>query len=217
MSTDAGGLFISFEGSDGVGKSTQVTRLAERIRDHDRKVVVTREPGGTSGAEEIRRLLLEGDTERWSAMTELLLFCAARRDHLEKVIEPALAEGAVVLCDRFHDSTAVYQAAAGGVDIAIAKQFHQIAVGRVPALTLVLLLSPQAAEMRCQKRSGERHRFEEFGEAFRMRVEQGYRQLAEREPERCREIDASGNIDKVAQTIWETVAPQLRKVPPSHG
>ncbi|WP_294606886.1 dTMP kinase, partial [uncultured Roseovarius sp.] len=132
------GLFISFEGIDGSGKSTQARLLAEALRGQGREVVLTREPGGSPGAEEIRKLVLEGDGDRWSAETELLLFTAARRDHLERTIAPAIAAGKVVICDRFADSTRMYQGLSRGDLRAAVDQLHDLMIGREPDLTLLI-------------------------------------------------------------------------------
>ncbi len=205
------GIFITLEGGDGAGKSTQVENLYRRLLAGGKKVIVTREPGGTCGAEAIRRILLEGEPDRWSGMTEVLLFCAARSDHMERVIRPALEHGTVVLCDRFHDSTEVYQAAAGGVDPRTVRKIHEMSIGRSPDLTLVLLLDPMTAAARCDGRAGGHHRFEKLNEDFRRRVEAGYRDLCKREPGRCRAIDANASEDAVAASIWEAVAPFLHR------
>ena len=136
------GLFITFEGIDGSGKSTQIRMLADHLRAHGHEVVLTREPGGSAGAEDIRSLVLEGDPDRWSAETEILLFTAARRDHLEKTIEPALAAGQIVLCDRFADSTRMYQGISRGDLRPVVDQLHSLMIGREPDLTLILDMDP---------------------------------------------------------------------------
>ena len=141
-STSQKGLFISFEGIDGSGKSTQVTRLAEHLRGLGRDVVVTREPGGSEGAEEIRALVLQGDPDRWSAETEILLFTAARRDHLERLIRPALAAGSIVICDRFADSTRMYQGLSRGDLRSTVDKLHELMIGVEPDLTLLFDMDP---------------------------------------------------------------------------
>lgn len=148
------GVFITFEGIDGSGKSTQARRLAETLRAEGRDVLLTREPGGSPGAEEIRRLLVEGDPDRWSGETEILLFTAARRDHLEKTIRPALAAGRLVVSDRFADSTRVYQGAARGELRGFVDRLHEMAIGIEPDLTLVIDMDPEAALDRSLKRLG---------------------------------------------------------------
>lgn len=145
MATEAPGLFVSFEGIDGSGKSTQARLLAERLRGMGREVVLTREPGGSPGAEEIRRLVLTGDRGRWSAETEILLFTAARRDHLERVIRPALARGAAVVTDRFADSTRLYQGATRGDLRALVDRLHALMIGVEPDLTVVIDMDPKIA------------------------------------------------------------------------
>lgn len=148
------GVFITLEGIDGSGKSTQCRRLAETLRAEGRDVVLTREPGGSPGAEEIRRLLVEGDPDRWSGGTEILLFTAARRDHLEKTIRPALAAGRIVVSDRFADSTRVYQGAARGDLRGFVDRLHEMAIGVEPDLTLVIDMDPEAALNRSLARLG---------------------------------------------------------------
>jgi dTMP kinase len=148
------GLFVSFEGIDGSGKSTQARLLAARLRDGGQEVVLTREPGGSPGAEEIRRLVLTGDRSRWSAETEILLFTAARRDHLERTIRPALARGAVVITDRFADSTRLYQGATRGDLRAVVDQLHALMIGVEPDLTVVIDMDPAKALARSLDRLG---------------------------------------------------------------
>jgi len=142
LSQARAGLFVSFEGIDGSGKSTQARRLAEALRARGREVVLTREPGGSPGAEEIRRLVLEGDPDRWSAETEILLFTAARRDHLERTIRPALDAGQVVICDRFADSTRVYQGVSRGDLRGMVDRLHAEMIGRDPDLTILIDMDP---------------------------------------------------------------------------
>ena len=150
----ARGLFVSFEGIDGSGKSTQARLLAEALRDRGREVVLTREPGGSDGAEQIRRLVLEGDADRWSAETELLLFTAARRDHLERTIRPALARGAVVISDRFADSTRMYQGLRGGTLSATVDRLHDLVIGIEPDVTYLVDMEAEAALARALARAG---------------------------------------------------------------
>ncbi len=152
MESEAQGLFISFEGIDGSGKSTQARRLAEQLRQTGREVVLTREPGGSPGAEEIRRLVLTGDRARWSPETEILLFTAARRDHLERTIRPALARGAVVVTDRFADSTRLYQGTTRGDLRALVDRLHALMIGLEPDLTVVIDMDPARALDRSLRR-----------------------------------------------------------------
>lgn len=201
-------MFISLEGADGSGKTTQVALLANRLQAENHDVEVTREPGGTPGAEAVARLLLDGATDRWSAMTEVLLFAAARRDHVERKIRPALDRGAIVISDRFHDSTAVYQSARGA-DPAEIEIIHNTAVAIRPDLTLVLQVDANEAGARLQARSEGEYRFERMGSEFHRRVARGYRALCEQEPERCQPIDGDGSAESVSDAIWSIVAPRL--------
>lgn len=194
-------MFLSFEGIDGSGKSTQARLLAEHLRGQGREVVLTREPGGSPGAEEIRALLLRGAGDRWSPQSEALLFTAARRDHLERVIRPALDRGAVVVTDRFADSTRVYQGAAreGGAEFVAA--LHDLAIGVMPDRTFVIDLDPSVALARGQARGDGEQRFEDFGLAFQERLAAGFRALAEAEPGRVRLIDGRGTAEDVAARV----------------
>lgn len=195
-------MFISLEGVDGCGKSTQSRLLADTLRAQGRSVVWTREPGGSEGAEEIRRLLVEGEPGRWSAETELLLFTAARRDHLERLIDPALARGDWVITDRFADSTRVYQGATRGDLRATVDRLHALMIGREPDLTFVLDVDPEAALSRgLARRSGE-DRFEDFGLPFQQKLRAGFCALAADLPDRVRLIDGDGTPDQVAGRIY---------------
>lgn len=192
------GRFISFEGIDGSGKSTQARLFAEHLRGLGHEVVLTREPGGSPGAEEIRALLLTGDPDRWSAETELLLFNAARRDHLERVIRPALARGAWVISDRFADSTRVYQGLRSGDLRALADEMHRLVIGQDPDLTLLIDMDPAEGLARAKGRQGHEERFEEFGADLQTRLRAGFLALAEAHPERIRVIDGRGTEADVA-------------------
>jgi dTMP kinase len=203
----APGRFISFEGIDGSGKSTQVRALAAMLRARGVTVVETREPGGAPGAELIRRLLVEGATGRWSPESEILLFTAARRDHLERTICPALAAGATVLCDRFADSTRVYQGVARADLRGMVDELHRLAIGLEPDLTLILDLAPDVALGRGLARGGPEDRFERFGPDFQTRLRAGFLALAAEFPARCRVIPASGAAKAVAARIAAEVAP----------
>lgn len=194
-------MFISFEGIDGCGKSTQARLLADALRAEGHQVVLTREPGGSPGAEEIRRLLVEGAGERWSAETECLLFTAARRDHLERTIRPALAAGQTVITDRFADSTRVYQGATRGDLRALVDRMHDLAIGVEPDLTFVIDLDPGTALGRGNARGGAEDRFESLGLAFQQRLAQGFRALAREFPARVRLIDGTGSPDQVAARV----------------
>ncbi len=194
-------MFITFEGIDGSGKSTQSRMLADRLRAEGIKVIHTREPGGSPGAEEIRKLVLEGDPERWSAETELLLFNAARRDHLERLIAPALAAGKVVICDRFADSTRMYQGLRGSGLRQIADQLHALMIGREPDLTFIIDMDPAKGHSRAKGRGGSEERFEDFGTGLQVRMRAGFLSLAEEFAQRCVVIDGDRPIDAVAADV----------------
>lgn len=196
------GLFISFEGIDGSGKSTQVKLLAEHFRD----AVVTREPGGSAGAEEIRTLLLTGDPDRWSPETEILLFTAARRDHLEKTIRPALAAGKTVICDRFADSTRVYQGATRGGLRSTVDTLHKIMIAQEPDLTFIIDMDPQAALTRGLARGSGEDRFEDMGVAFQETLRHEFLTLAKANTERCVLIDGNRDPQAIAAEINAHVA-----------
>ena len=204
------GRFITFEGGEGAGKSTQVRRLAARLEAEGLEVVTTREPGGSPGAESIRDIVLRGAADRWSPVTETLLMYAARRDHIERVIGPALARGAWVVCDRFADSTRAYQGAAGGTapGLIAALETHVLEDVR-PDLTLVFDLPPELGLERAHARAGAEMRFESKGLAFHQRLRDGFRAIAAAEPDRCALVDATGDIDAVQAAVWKAVAERL--------
>ena len=203
-----GGLFISFEGIDGSGKSTQARLLADRLREGGHDVVLTREPGGSPGAEEIRRLVLEGATDRWSAETEILLFTAARRDHVEKTIRPALARGEIVITDRFADSTRIFQGITRGDLSATVDRLHELMIGMEPDLTLLFDLDPAKGLARATARAGAELRFEDMGLAFQQKARAGFLELA-RIHDRFRVIDADADPATVADRVWAAVGPYL--------
>lgn len=190
----ARGRFISLEGGDGVGKSTQLDALAEALTGRGLTVLVTREPGGSPGAEAIRKLLLEGDETRWNPRAEALLFAAARSDHVEKTIEPALLRGEWVLSDRFLDSSLAYQGEAGGLGIDAVRDLHRFgSLDYLPDRTLVLQLDESEAGARARNRDG--HGGDRIGSrppSYHAAVDAGFRTMAEREPARVKLIDASG-------------------------
>jgi len=171
-------MFITFEGIDGSGKSTQARLLAETLRGAGHEVVLTREPGGSPGAEEIRRLVLEGDPDRWSPETEILLFTAARRDHLERTIEPALAAGKIVISDRFADSTRMYQGLSRGDLRHAVDRLHQMMIGREPDLTFLIDIDPEVGLSRAKGRNGHEERFEDMGLEMQRRMRAGFLALA---------------------------------------
>lgn len=204
------GRFITFEGGEGAGKSTQVQRLAARLKANGREVVTTREPGGSPGAESIRDLVLRGDADRWSPVTETLLMYASRRDHIERVIRPALARGAWVICDRFADSTRAYQGAAGGVDpVFITALETYILEATRPDLTLVFDLPAETGLERAHARAGAEMRFESKGMAFHERLRAGFQAIAAAEPDRCAVIDATATMDGVEAAVWAAVETRL--------
>ena len=203
------GLFITFEGIDGSGKSTQARLLAEALRGLGRDVVLTREPGGSPGAEEIRALVLEGDPDRWSAETEILLFTAARRDHLERTIEPALASGKVVISDRFADSTRMYQGLSRGDLRGVVDQLHALMIGREPDLTILIDMDPGLGHSRALARKGHEERFEDFGPALQSKMRAGFLVLATEFSARFRVVDGNRTVDEIASDVRAIVAPAV--------
>ena len=197
--------FISFEGIDGSGKTTQLELLAEQLRTEGHQVLLTREPGGSPGAEEIRTLVLQGDPDRWSAETELLLFTAARRDHLERTILPALAAGKIVLCDRFADSTRMYQGLSRGDLRQAVDTLHALMIGTEPDLTVLIDINPALGLRRAKSRHGTEERFEDFGESLQARMRQGFLTLAAEQPHRIRVVDGDRSIEDVEQDISNLV------------
>jgi dTMP kinase len=203
----AGGLFITFEGGEGTGKTTQLAKLAAALENRGIDVLCTREPGGSREAETIRAELVSGDAGKWSPLAEALLMNAARDSHLRKTIRPALALGRTVLCDRFLDSTRAYQGAAGGVDMKLIAALEQSVVGEtVPDLTLIFDLEPEVGLARA-KASDDR--FERKGADFHSRLNAAYREIARAEPERCRLIDASAPPVAVFAAIMKIVLPLI--------
>ena len=203
------GLFISFEGIDGSGKSTQARLLAQTLRTRGLDVVLTREPGGSPGAEEIRSLVLEGPSDRWSAETELLLFTAARRDHLERTIRPALAAGQIVICDRFADSTRMYQGLRGAGLRAKVDALHALMIGQEPDLTVLVDMEPNTGLARALARQGHEERFEAFGADLQHAMRSGFLDLAKEQPDRFVVVNGTGSIEDVAQAVFAAVMPHL--------
>jgi len=205
------GLFITFEGTEGCGKTTQIARLAERLRACGRTVKLVREPGGTPIGEEIRHTLKHSQQNRaMTAEAELLLMNASRAQLVREVIRPALAAGEIVLCDRFYDSTIAYQGYGRGLDLKLVRGVIEFAVGETrPQLTLLLDISPEISAARLVSRQSTqpaaRDRFEEADKAFFERVANGYRAIAAAEPERVKVVDAAGAIEAVSDAIWEHV------------
>ena len=205
----ATGLFVSFEGIDGSGKSTQARLLADSLRARGRDVVLTREPGGSPGAEEIRALVLQGDPDRWSAQTELLLFTAARRDHLERTIRPALTTGKTVICDRFADSTRMYQGLSRGDLRPAVDQLHDLMIGTEPNLTFLIDMDPGQGLARAKSRATAEERFEDFGLDLQTRMRAGFLALAREFPDRIRVIDGHRAEAAVAANVLAVLETEL--------
>lgn len=202
-------LFITFEGGEGSGKSTQLRRLGERLSAQGRDVLLTREPGGTPEAEAVRALLVSGDVGRWTAKSEALLNYAAREQHLQQVIRPALAEGRIVLCDRFMDSTRAYQGYAGGCDLGFIDALERAVVGGTrPHLTLIFDIDPAAGLARARARGDAlaEDRYERKGLAFHRRLREGFLDILRREPKRCRLVDAGQEVEQVTEDVWSIVS-----------
>jgi dTMP kinase len=199
--------FITLEGGEGTGKSTQAKRLALELEKRGIKAVVTREPGGSPGAEQIRRLFVEGELGRWDALTETLLLFAARADHISRTIKPALSSGSWVISDRFTDSTDAYQGVGRGVDRETIRRIETISVADFrPNLTLVLDLPVSIGLERANARRSGENRFEGFDMAFHEKLRQAFVDIARRNGDRCVVLDAGGSEDEVAELIWRTVA-----------
>ncbi len=203
------GKFLTLEGGEGAGKSTQAARLTARLRGHGLEVVQTREPGGSPGAETLRQLLVQGGADRWSPISELLLMYAARADHLERTIRPALERGAWVVCDRFADSSRAYQGAGGGVASETIEAVDRAVVGMdQPDLTLIFDLPVETGLERAGARGGDA-RFESKGREFHERLRAGFLAIARRDPDRCVLIDAAANVDMVTDHVWREVEARL--------
>ena len=202
------GIFIAFEGGDGAGKSTQVRLLAADFEAAGREVVCTRQPGGTALGQALRDLVLHGDD--MSPRAEALIFAADKAQHVEEVIRPALARGAIVICDRFSDSSRAYQGAGGGVDAGLIEAMDAAVVGETqPDQTLIFDLPVEDGLARALARGGADLRFESKGLEFHQRLREGFRRVATEYPERCRIIDASGDPDAVFARVWAAVEPVL--------
>lgn len=200
------GRFITFEGGEGAGKSTQVKRLAQRLCDRGEVAITTREPGGSEGAESIRRLLVEGSADRWDGLTETLLHYAARRDHLRQTIWPALERGEWVICDRFNDSTRAYQGYGHGLPQSdLAHLYGLVSCGTQPDLTIVLDLPVVDGLRRAGVRGGGEDRYEGMELTFHERLRQGFLDIAAEEPRRCRVVSANQTLEEVEAAIWEQV------------
>ncbi|MBU6443391.1 MAG: dTMP kinase [Alphaproteobacteria bacterium] len=209
--TTARGRFITLEGGEGTGKSTQVRRLCAALEIRGIAQTMTREPGGSPGAEDIRRLLVDGEPGRWTPLAETLLLFAARSDHIAHTIEPALAAGRWVVCDRFTDSTYAYQGMARGLARETIRRIEAVAVGKfTPDLTLILDLPTDQGLARAAARGPAESRFEKFDNGFHESLRQAFLDIARRHPERCVVIDASGSAEEVAGRVWAAVAARFR-------
>ena len=206
----ARGRFITFEGGEGAGKSTQIRAVADWLRQAGHEVLSTREPGGSPGAEDIRALFVRGEAGRWDGITETLLVYAARRDHIVKTIAPALAAGTWVLCDRFADSTLAYQGYGHGVDRATIRSIHKLAVGDLtPDLTLILDIDPALGLARSRGTAVGEDRFEKLGTGFHQRLRQGFLEIAAAEPKRCAVIDANDDVVAITAALKATISGRL--------
>jgi dTMP kinase len=210
----ARGFFISFEGGEGAGKSTQIARLAAKLLAKGYDLVVTREPGGSPGAEAVRNVLLSGAAEPFGPEMEALLFAAARSDHVEQLIAPAIARGSIVLCDRFLDSSRVYQGGAGDLDPSFMTALERIAVnGTIPDMTLVFDIDPVEGLKRADARRGDEtpDRFEKETLAVHQRRREAFLAIARAEPQRCVVIDASASPDEVEHAVTAAVFAALER------
>ena len=223
------GKFISFEGGEGAGKSTQAKLLSASLQSRGRDTILTREPGGSQGAEEIRKLLVEGEPERWTPLAETLLFLAARADHVAKIIEPALAAGQWVISDRFADSTFVYQGIGRELGVDIVRRLQWTAMGNfAPDLTIIFDIDPGKGLERAAGRGLElfdeggtvspaasahqaaENRFERFDAEFHARLRAGFLEIAVRERQRCAVVDAARAADAIAADVWRIVEERLK-------
>ena len=203
------GYFISFEGIDGSGKSTQIKKLARFLETLDFNVIITREPGGSVGGEEIRNLLLKGQVDRWSAETEILLFTAARRDHLERIILPAIDDGKIVLCDRFTDSTRMYQGMRGPNLRNLVDMLDEKVINCDPDLTIIIDIDPEISLKRAKSRKTAEERFEDFGVELQMKMRKGFIELAKEFSNRIEVVNGQQSVDRLAKDIRSLVKAKL--------
>lgn len=214
------GWFITFEGGEGSGKSTQIRHLQEALEKDGLSVLATREPGGSPGGEAVRHVLLSGAAEPLGPEMEAILFSAARSDHVETIIRPALTSGVTVLCDRFFDSTRVYQGANNGIDLAFVKQLEAIACEDCwPDITIILDLDPEEGMRRADKRRRDGilpDRFEKDDLDLQRKRREAYLEIAKNEPERCAVVDAGGTENHIRKAIYKEVAERMSKYAPGH-
>ena len=207
----ATGRFITFEGGEGAGKSTQVKLLAEALKKRGVDVVTTREPGGAPGAEAIRKLLVEGEAGRWDPMTEALLHSAARREHLVRTVRPALDAGKWVISDRYADSTLAYQGYAQGVPTEDLDRLYRVVAGNfMPDLTLILDMPVEEGLKRAAARGGGEDRYEKMGRAFHEMLRQGFLEIAKANPARCVVIPATGSVEQIHAAVLAAVDARLK-------
>ena len=203
------GFFITFEGIDGSGKSTQIQKLAKFLEDNGFDIIITREPGGSVGGEEIRNLLLQGEVDRWSAETEILLFTAARRDHLERIILPALQDGKIVICDRFTDSTRMYQGMRGPKLRDLVDSLTDEVINCDPDLTIIIDIDPEISLRRAKSRETAEERFEDFGVDLQKKMRKGFIDLSKEFNFRIKVVNGQQSVDDLAKEIFSLVKARL--------
>ena len=203
------GFFITFEGIDGSGKSTQIRKLAKFLEDNGFDIIITREPGGSVGGEEIRNLLLQGEVDRWSAETEILLFTAARRDHLERIILPALQDGKIVICDRFTDSTRMYQGMRGPKLRDLVDKLTKEVINCDPDLTIVIDIDPEISLERAKSRKTAEERFEDFGVDLQKKMRKGFIDLSKEFNNRIEVVNGQQSVDDLGKEIFSLVKARL--------
>ena len=203
------GFFITFEGIDGSGKSTQIRKLAKFLEDDGFDIIMTREPGGSVGGEEIRNLLLQGEVDRWSAETEILLFTAARRDHLERIILPALQGGKIVICDRFTDSTRMYQGMRGPKLRDLVDKLTEEVINCDPDLTIIIDIDPEISLRRAKSRETAEERFEDFGVDLQKKMRKGFIDLSKEFNSRIKVVNGQQSVDDLAKEIFSLVKARL--------
>ena len=203
------GFFITFEGIDGSGKSTQIQKLAKFLEDNGFDIIITREPGGSVGGEEIRNLLLQGEVDRWSAETEILLFTAARRDHLERIILPALQDGKIVICDRFTDSTRMYQGMRGPKLRDLVDNLTEEVINCDPDLTIIIDIDPEISLRRAKSRETAEERFEDFGIDLQKKMRKGFINLSKEFNSRIKVVNGQQSVDDLAKEIFSLVKARL--------